>query len=185
MLSVRKHLPTFLLALVLSPSHAEPTQAVPEVSPDGWIADYGYGSDVTTYLRQQHESARNDGLTLYVYFYDDLDPHCLEVRKLLRVDYVQDAFHGARIFMLDFERLRQFYENEIGDPIDPLSWSPRIVKIASNGSGTTTIIDPDIPLYHLGLITDPKLHRLGTNKFARQHLFARLLKEFFEENNEN
>lgn len=107
------------LAAISSPGFAA-TLVTPKIVPAGWIADYDYDSDVFVYLAKQYQQARQSDLTLYVYFYDDSESHCRAVRKTLRVDYVQDAFAGTQIVMLNMDRLQRLYDEKYSISIESL-----------------------------------------------------------------
>lgn len=106
----------------------------PDIVPSGWIADFDSQNDPRSYLKEKQYHARRLGLTPYVYFYSDTQPHCRWFRyKVDRRKHVHEAFNGTQVIMLDAKHLAtlagiNWYRN-----ITNVFW-PNLVKIESDGT---------------------------------------------------
>lgn len=126
------------------------TQKSPKVIPDKWVADYDYESDMRSYLKAQYQSARDQGLTPYVYIYSDRYDHCRGLRVLMKRQIMRDALQGTYMVMLDHYELEKQYQLA-PDPslsIKPLDITPVILPISKQGTLKADIFRPDLYLNH-------------------------------------
>lgn len=160
---------------------AEPEWNEPAVIPAGWVADYDYVSGLRQYLRGQHDRARLEGATAYVYIYSDPNEHCRRIRELMERDMVALAFQNVRITMLSYERLKWLYPRTPAVAFDPGNIEGIFVKIAADGGLSDAIFYAHLYLYHPHWLrdfgySDPKQPTLPE--------FAEALQKFFETNAE-
>src|SRR5688572_30587111 len=111
----------------------EPQWREPAVVPAGWAADYDHVSGLRQYLRGQHDRARWEGATAYLYIYDDSNEHCVNIRKLMERDMIAAAFRDARITMLSYRRLKWLYARTPSVAFDPGNIEGIIVKMTDDG----------------------------------------------------
>jgi hypothetical protein len=160
---------------------AEPQWSGPTVIPAGWAADYDYVSGLRQYLRGQHDRARLEGATAYVYIYMDLNEHCIGIRKSMQRGMVAAAFHDVRITMLNYDRLKWLYPRKPKVAFDPGNREAIFVKIAADGGLSDAIFDAHAYRYHPEWLRD-----FGYSDPIQPTLseYAEALQKFFETNAE-
>lgn len=122
-----------LVALVAIEVHAQVRL------PDGWVTDYDYEENLSTYLQRQHDAAADRKLVPYVYLYAEWCRACVELRHRVveNPDFAQ-VFAGTHIVALDFDSLRSVNDKPavltLGAPmIIPIESDGTLGKIAVNG----------------------------------------------------
>jgi len=173
---------TFTFISACAAITAEPQWSEPAVVPAGWAADYDHVSGLRQYLRGQHDRARLEGATAYLYIYDDSNEHCVNIRKLMEHDTIAAAFRDVRITMLSYRRLKWLYARTPSVAFDPGNIEGVIVKINDDGG----LSDDAIFYAHLYLYHPDWLFDFGYSDPKQPTLieFAEGLQKFFVTNND-
>ena len=97
-----------------------------EIVPSGWLDDYDYQSDLTSYLSGKYQDALNSSNNTYVYLYADWYENCRVFRKSAgRKDYAK-LFLSKNIIMLDYN----FFKKKFNIQTRNL---PMILKVNKGG----------------------------------------------------
>ena len=168
---------TFTLISACAATTTEPRWSGPAVVPAGWAADYDYVSALRQYLRGQHDRARLEGATAYVYIYRDSNKHCIGIRQLMERGMVAAAFHNVRITMLSYDRLKWLYPRRPSVAFDPGNEEAIFVKIAADGGLSDSIFYAHLYRYHPEALRD-----FGYSDPIQPTLseYAEALQKFFE-----
>ena len=168
---------TFTFISACAAIRAEPQWRGPAVIPAGWAVDYDYVSGLRRYLRGQHDRARLEGATAYVYIYSDRNEHCIRIRESIKRDMVAAAFHNVRVTMLSYERLKWLYPRRPKVAFDPGNIEGIFVKIGADGGLSDAIFYAHLYWYHPEELrdfgySDPKQATLPEYAEALQKYFA-------------
>ena len=87
--------------------------SLPDVVPQGWLADFDYQADLNSYLQSKVQAAASDGKETYVYLYADWLDSCREFRKMAdRKDYAK-LFAASQIILLDYSYFRKQFNTQL------------------------------------------------------------------------
>ena len=151
--------------------------------PSGWAHDYNYQDNVFGYLKENFERYESLNKPVYAYIFDEKDPHCKHVRRLMGSEKLGRVMKDVKVIMLDKNRLEELYLRDRENNLILPDFGPFFAKIARNGGVTNHIIFPDIYLYHPEKIPEKRLRKMLVKRTYNIHSQAKT--GFFETEKSN